>query len=121
MNIDRLRLNTPVLVKVIREEYKISYELFSMIFKVKPKTIVNWEFGAETPDEDMVNAMILAYQWVKYWKPKKLLLPLAQKEANLTFQENKNFWGKVLVTALRATDHFSQMRQLRLLVAPTRP
>ena len=76
MNIARLRANTPVLIKHIRKEYNLSYKHLAMIFKVQPSDVVDWEFAKAQPDEDMINAMILAYRWVRIWKPFKLFLGL---------------------------------------------
>lgn len=76
MNIDRLRFNTPVLVKLIREEFNLSYKQIAMIFNVKPETVVSWEFEENEPNEDIVSAMILAYKWVKFWNPIKFAFGL---------------------------------------------
>ncbi len=76
MNIDRLRSNTSILIKIVREEFNLSYKQIAMIFNVKPEAVVEWEFDKSKPDEDIVSAMIIAYKWVKFWNPIKLFVRL---------------------------------------------
>ena len=81
MNIDRLRFNTPILVKIIREEFNLSYKQIAMIFDVKQESVVEWEFDKSRPDEDIVSAMVMAYKWIKFWHPIKLFTRLITNTA----------------------------------------
>lgn len=68
MNIDRLRYNVPVLIYNIYNEYNLNSNILAMIFKVHPRQVRAWESGSSRPDQDMINALILAYKWIRFWK-----------------------------------------------------
>ncbi len=107
MNIDRLRFNTQVLIKIIREEFNLSYKQIAMIFNVKPETVVEWEFSDEKPNEDIVSAMIMAYKWVKFWKPVKFAFRLVTET---TARNCKTAANKIYIFILHLVKKTEQIK-----------
>lgn len=71
MNIERLKYNTPVLIQTIKKEFNLSNEDIAKVFNLHPRIIKLWQDGTLRPDEDYINALILAYRFVKITRPLK--------------------------------------------------
>lgn len=47
-----------------------------MVFNTKTEEVIAWEFAQVKPAEEIIEAMILAYRWMKVWIPIKMFIRL---------------------------------------------
>lgn len=105
MNVERLKYNTPVLVQTIKKEFNLSNEDIAKVFNLHPRIIKLWQDGTLRPDEDYINALIIAYRFVKITKPLRWFLRVLVQSISKT-------WKAIFRTVRK---RFSKSDQIKLL------